>query len=86
MHCSPPFTGNTGPMMGPWRVTDSDFGSGAQVSAYAFTFPDESSNGTQIRMMLPLLDLLNHGNEGPAPTLRACPGSWPGSPCLPAHP
>ena len=59
---------------------------GAQVSAYAFTFPDESSNGTQIRMMLPLLDLLNHGNEGLAPSLRACLASWPGTAGLPACP
>ena len=57
----------------------------AQVSAYAFTFPDESSNGTQIRMMLPLLDLLNHGNEGVAACRGACVGSWPCSTCLHAR-
>lgn len=37
-----------------------------QVASYAFTFPDETNNRSQIRVMLPLLDLLNHGNEGVA--------------------
>ena len=35
-----------------------------QVASYAFTFPDETNNETQIRLMLPLLDILNHGNAG----------------------
>ncbi len=56
---------------------------GAQVSAYAFTFPDEASeDGKQIRIMLPLLDLLNHGNEGVAACLGACIGLSPCSTCL----
>ncbi len=47
---------------------------GAQVASYAFTFQDEEKNDTQIRVMLPLLDLLNHANQGlsssPASVLR----------------
>ena len=43
-----------------------------QVSTYAFTFSDESQSGMQIRMLLPLLDLFNHGNEGVAASLHAC--------------
>ena len=34
------------------------------MASYAFTFPDEDKNDTQIRIMLPLFDLLNHGNPG----------------------
>ena len=40
------------------------FPHGLQVASYAFTFPDEDKNDTQIRIMLPLFDLLNHGNPG----------------------
>ncbi len=62
---------------GPWCScfgrSASGVACGAQVSAYAFTFPDEASDdGKQIRIMLPLLDLLNHGNEGVAALLY-----WP---------
>ena len=35
-----------------------------QVASYAFTFPNE--DGVPTRMLLPLLDMLNHGNEGTA--------------------
>ena len=35
-----------------------------QVASYAFTFPNEE--GVPTRMLLPLLDMLNHGNEGTA--------------------
>ena len=35
-----------------------------QVASYAFTFPDE--DGVPTRMLLPLLDMLNHGNKGTA--------------------
>ncbi|CAK0787098.1 hypothetical protein CVIRNUC_010314 [Coccomyxa viridis] len=38
----------------------------ALVASYAFTFPDEDKNDTQIRIMLPLFDLLNHGNPDKA--------------------
>ncbi|CAL5225405.1 g8216 [Coccomyxa viridis] len=34
------------------------------VASYAFTFPNE--DGVPTRMLLPLLDMLNHGNEGTA--------------------
>ena len=57
-----------------------------QVSTYAFTFPDESQGGMQIRMLLPLLDLMNHGNEGAAAFSSACVGSRRGSTCLHARP
>ena len=46
---------------------------GLQVASYAFTFPDEDKNDTQIRIMLPLFDLLNHGNPGAA---LDCIASW----------
>jgi hypothetical protein len=42
-----------------------------QVASYAFTFPDETNNETQIRMMLPALDILNHGNAGPPHLMQA---------------
>ena len=42
-----------------------------QVASYAFTFPDETNNETQIRMMLPLLDILNHGNAGQPHLMQA---------------
>ena len=42
-----------------------------QVASYAFTFPDETNNETQIRMMLPALDILNHGNAGPPYLMQA---------------
>ena len=60
---------------------------GAQVSAYAFTFPDEASeDGKQIRIMLPLLDLLNHGNEGVVGCLGACIGLSPAAhACMRGH-
>jgi hypothetical protein len=32
-----------------------------QVASYAFMFPNEE--GVPYRMLLPLLDILNHGNE-----------------------
>ena len=60
---------------------------GVQVSAYAFTFPDEASDdGKQIRIMLPLLDLLNHGKAGVTSSLTACIGLSPCSTCLHAWP
>lgn len=42
-----------------------------QVASYAFTFTDEANNETQIRMMLPALDILNHGNAGPPHLMQA---------------
>lgn len=64
-----------------------------QVASYAFTFPDEDKNDTQIRIMLPLFDLMNHGNPGMAHSLdhhRICIAQarhllWQACIILPSH-
>ena len=53
-----------------WSAALTEFPHGLQVASYAFTFPDEDKNDTQIRIMLPLFDLLNHGNPGAARALN----------------
>ncbi|CAL8465237.1 g4772 [Coccomyxa elongata] len=38
----------------------------AMVASYAFTFPDDTDPEKQVRVMLPLVDLINHGNRDEA--------------------
>jgi hypothetical protein len=36
---------------------------GVQVASYAFTFPDADDLSMQVRVMLPLFDLMNHADK-----------------------